>query len=288
MFARLRPTSAAALLACAAIGCAPLRHAPSEGVQLPRHRLASDSIVLEVAFVRFPAGQLDPADAVWLAADEQQLAVESRRRLADNGLRCGLLGSQLPPELRELLDAAASPLGPGTDVGISADAATATQQRLPLRAGNLGRIVLGSTHDLLHVLTQEEGELRGETYREARCELAVRSYPQGDGRVRLEFTPEIHHGQPRQRYLGGQGGIRVESRQDERVFERLRFDATLSPGQILVFGPTLPGKGLGGCFFASPGDEQPGRLLLVRLAQTQLDDLFAPEQVAAPLATPFD
>jgi hypothetical protein len=46
---------------------------------------------------------------------------------------------------------------------------------------------------------------------------------------------------------------------------------------------------LGECFFAERSSGATQRtFILVRLSKTQLDDLFAPEQTSAPLATPLD
>ena len=63
--------------------------------------------------------------------------------------------------------------------------------------------------------------------------------------------------------------------------------AVLQPGQSLVLSTTLDVKGLGESFFSH--DAASGavrRILLIRFAQTQFDDLFMPGQTSAPLATP--
>ena len=72
-----------------------------------------------------------------------------------------------------------------------------------------------------------------------------------------------------------------------RIFERLRLEAVLSPGQTLLLTSTVDTKGLGDQFFsASAGGGGARKLRLVRLAQTQYDDLFASEDAALPAMAP--
>jgi hypothetical protein len=67
------------------------------------------------------------------------------------------------------------------------------------------------------------------------------------------------------------------------------MEPILSPGEILIVSGTPDVKGLGQHFFASPNaDEKSQTMLLVRLAQTQLDDLFAPDQILSPIVTPLE
>ena len=59
------------------------------------------------------------------------------------------------------------------------------------------------------------------------------------------------------------------------------------PGHVLMISGTPDVKGVGSSFFteADSGTTY-RRILLVRLAVTQYDDLFAPDQIVKPLATP--
>ena len=76
---------------------------------------------------------------------------------------------------------------------------------------------------------------------------------------------------------------------DKLVFDRLRLDAKLTPGQVLLVSNTAEIKGPGESFFAETANGTVERtLLVVRVAQTQLDDLFTPEHALAPLVTPGD
>jgi len=275
----------AALLATG--GCAPLPSVANKPNTLPPSRLAPDSVVIDLAFVQLPAADVVSYEAVWNAADEQTLTADLRRRLATNGLRIGLFGQQLPTQVRQLLDAPKNVLanvadGSTTDLEIGG-----SQQRLPLRAGHRSIVKVSRSHPSLSVLLSEDGNVRGHQLSEARCIFALKAYPQGDGRVRLSIVPEIEHGESKTRWAASDGIMVPQTGQERLVLDRLRMEALLNPGQWLVLSATSEIKGLGEYYFAQlTGGVVERRLLLIRLAQTQHDDLFGPGQTSAPLATP--
>jgi hypothetical protein len=161
------------------------------------------------------------------------------------------------------------------------------RRRLQSRTGRRGRIVMSGPHDRLEVLRNESGQLRDEIYEQAACVVALRTFPLGDGRVRIELTPEIEHGPLKQRLVDGDGALRWEPSQERRIYDDLCMESIVAPGQTLVLSATPQMAGVGRSFFVreSNGGLRPV-LLVVRLAQTQHDDRFAPDQVAAPLVTP--
>ena len=84
--------------------------------------------------------------------------------------------------------------------------------------------------------------------------------------------------------MGSQGIIRLETGRAKKVFENLAISATLSSGEMLLVSsqPQRPGS-VGHYFFTeqtSGALEQ--KLLIIRLAQTQHDDLFGGEVSAEP------
>jgi hypothetical protein len=277
---------ACCLLWCAAavlVGCAHWNTDVSEPPGLPPTKMSSDTVVLEIAFVRLSGESLAAQDELWRQVDEQPLAADVRRRMNENGLRAGIVGSQLPPLLRKLLEEKADPLAiAGADLATDQ---TTTLRRLDCRAGKRGVILAGRPREKLTLLLHEEGRVRGETFGGAQCLFSITTFPQGDGRVRVELVPEIEHGAERQQWVARDGAIRVEPGKNRRILDSLKMDLQLSPGDVLVATCTSEGKGLGKQFFAdaSPGEQ---KVLLIRLAQTQYDDLFAPEKVSTPLVTP--
>lgn len=274
------------VLAIACVGgCALWSETPSEPPSLPAAKMSHDTVVLEIAFVRITGDALLRQDDLWREVDEQQVEPQARRRLLENGLRAGVVSSQLPPLLRQLLEEKADPLavkGPGIT-----DDVTAAQRQLQSRAGKRGVILAGGQQEKMALLLQQDGRISGEEYVQAQCLFAVKTFPQGDGRVRLELVPEIEHGDARQRWVGQDGAFRVESSKEHKVLEHLRMELLLSPGEVLVLTCTPDQKGLGKQFFASSAAGEQ-KLLMIRIAQTQYDDVFAPEKLQAPVATPVE
>jgi hypothetical protein len=245
--------------------------------------MSPSSVILEIAFARLPTNGEETAADIWDQLDEQHLPTALRRRLEANGIRCGLVGLHLPESLRERLPR------PDGNPDAAPDRATAAtvpsqQRRLQTRAGQRSEIVTSLTHAELAVMFRDQGRVRGEWLDEAQCLLGVKTLPDVDGRVTLELTPEIQYGQPEQQWVGRDGMFRLEAGRKRRVYEPLRIAATLAPGQSLLLTCTPEGKGLGRHFFTETvsGTRQQ-KVLLVRLAQTQHDDLFAPPPTDSPL-----
>lgn len=274
-----------ALLLGSSGGCALWTEKPTEPPSLPPAKMAQDTVVLEIAFVRIAGEALMQQDDLWRQVDEQPLPAETRRRMLENGLRAGVVSSQLPPMLRKLLDEKSDPLavkGPGTP-----DDVTASQRQLQSRAGKRGVILAGAQREKLALLVQQDGRVTGEEFQQAQCLFAVKTFPQGDGSVRLELVPEVEHGEAKQRWVGQDTSFRIESSREQKVLENLRMELKLAPGEVFVVTSTSDQKGLGKHFFAdgAPGEQ---KLLMIRIAQTQYDDVFAPEKLTAPLVTPSE
>lgn len=276
-----------AFLAGGVAACAPLVQETPRPARLPPVKLAPDAVVLDAAFVRLPLKDQQSYDDIWQAADELFLPAELRRTLALNGLRVGRFGQQLPARLRELLDTPLRPLE-NPDEAASADATLgSTRQHLSIRSGQRTNLKTSEPYPHLSVLWTEDGQIRGHTLTEASCLLVLRAFPLGDGRVRCTLTPEIEHGPPRTRWVRGEGMLIQQTGQERLSYQRLEIEATLAAGEWLLVSTTPEVVGLGAAFFAQgTGPASHRRMLLVRLSQTQYDDLFAPEQTSAPLATP--
>ena len=275
--------------ACAVAGCAPWDVPSVEPLKLPAAQMSPDSVALDITFVRMPAADAASNDAIWAEADEQHFPADVRRQLAANGLRVGVIGVQIPARLRELLDAKMNQFEERSDdVGTSDGEVNRSPRRQQCRAARPVKIPVSKTHASLAALVFEEGQLHGQQLSSANCLFVLKPYPQGDGHVRLDVTPEIEHGQTRQEWVGIEAGSLMQrTSRDRLVLDRLQFKSTLAPGQILLVSATPDVKGLGEQFFTETANGTVERtLLLVRLAQTQYDDLFAPDQIAAPLATP--
>jgi hypothetical protein len=183
------------------------------------------TIPVELSFVRFDDTAAAVDGELWDAVDEQSLPVATRRLLAANGLRCGIVTGELPPHVAERL--AASPWDGAAADGLLPGASRRTLRLLP---GRRADIVTATPTSELIVLHEDDDGIRGETFREAGGYLELRGWPAGGGQVRLEITPEIRHGPVRRSWVGEEGRFRIEAGQARQRFERLRITAEVPDG----------------------------------------------------------
>jgi hypothetical protein len=246
--------------------------------------MSSDSVVLEMFFVRFPFGDAKANQDLWEEIDEQRLSPELRERLTQNGFRAGLVTGQIPAELAKLLELSQklAPTGEveSTPVDAAASEPRVMRRHLQIRANQPGEIIASSVYPQLPLLMGDSGQISGQTYNQAQGIFSVKASPQPSGPFRLELTPELHYDQPKQRWVGSQGVLRLESARPKRTFDSMILAADLAPGDMLVLS-SLPNKkgSLGHYFFT---EESSGKidqkLLIIRLSQTQSNGLFDPPE----------
>jgi hypothetical protein len=255
-------------------------HDAGESKMLSPARMAEDSVVLEVMFV-YIAPQDNAADsALWQQLDETHLPIPLRQQLDANGIRAGLIGGSLPEPLLALMQDERNTTDLQQRAGNLATATENRMQRMQCRDGQPGRIVVSpSTHRQLAVVIVEGDYLRGHTFQQAQCLLGLRTYALGDGRARIHLIPEIHYGDATTQFVGQEGAWMLKSDRAVASFKDLELNHVLAPGQTLLLTTSPTAHGLGGSFFTdiqATSDTQ--ILVLVRLAQTQQDDLFATDQ----------
>jgi hypothetical protein len=250
----------------------------------------ADGVQLEIVSIRFPNGDQAFNGDLWKEIDEQQLPPGVRRQLAENGLRAGIVSGPMPSLLAQLLNSAEKPASVFEAAASLEHAPVVSRQQMQLHSGWHGQIFASSTYPELPLLTSEEGHVCGHTYPQAQCAMNTRVLSQGDRQVKLQFTPELQYGEPRQQWvtdevasvgqaLNRDGVLRPQSGKPKRVFEELSFEATLAPEQMLVLTtlPDRPGS-LGSYFFTEQQPDQlQQKLLVIRLAETHYSDMFAPE-----------
>lgn len=261
-------------LGCATPGSDVGLNAPDKPL-IPPVRLAPDSVVLEIGLVDAPHEDDEWNYDVWSEIDEQQFSPDLRRRLNKNGLRVGTVGSQLPIKLREAIDARAN-TARGILAAISEGENLAQNRRIQTRTGKRSEIVTIPTQPSMVVLMDDGEGVVGKSYSDCQSVFAVRCFPAGDGTARIELTPEIQFGPQKQRWTGSDGMFQLEAGREKKAFERVSFSTTLTPGQTLVVSAIGGRRSLGGNLFTTRKDQT--RLLMIRLAHTQYEDLFEPEE----------
>ncbi|MEN6494458.1 MAG: hypothetical protein ABFD16_09205 [Thermoguttaceae bacterium] len=251
---------------------------------LTRPRMSPDSVVLDIVSIRIPFGQEEANRGLWDEVDELHFPAEVRRQLNKSGFRAGVVAGQIPVALARLLETTDKPApnaGEAQEVNLAEVEAEprVVWRHLQCRRAQRAEILASHVYDELPVLTTEANGLCGQTYLKAQGVLGAKAFPEPDGRVRIDITPELHHGESRQRFVENQGMLRMEAGRSRRVFDNLALSATLAPGHLLLLSclPSRPGS-LGHHFFTSvTSGQREQKLLVIRLSQTQHNGLFDPE-----------
>ncbi len=247
--------------------------------------MSRDSVIVEMTTVEIAAENLKDDQQLWSKVDEQHLPVEVRRRLAAAGVRCGVAGTELPAAVQTALtEVHDEPQVASTD-GQLLSVNGPRRRRLQCRSGERHQLLLAEVQDELSVLWRDEGRVRGTTFSAAQPMFVLRAFPEQSGQVRIVLTPQILHGDPETRWVGRDGMFLMETGKQQEKFDDLAMELTLSPGEYLLVGSSDAGGGLGECLFHAP--DHPGRrkVIVFRLAQTQLDDLHPSTAVSKPLVT---
>lgn len=275
-FASLAPLIILGLLA--SCGCRPWAPAKEEVSRLPSFRMNPDSIALEIALANIRIEDAARLDELWRTLDEQAISVESRRVLDLNGFRCGIASTHMPAIFRELVDRENDSNNAPALVG---------HQLVQNGYGEFHPLEVGPTQaKLLWSLQDLEGRVRTGSCENATCLFELQTFAMGNGTAEIKLHPKIAYGQPKPKLASENNSFALRPLRDEIGLAELVFECRLKPGETLIVGPTHPAAGLGKSFLT---DEQSDagvvRLLLIRLARTQWDDLFSPPKKVSPLGT---
>jgi hypothetical protein len=269
--------------ACALAGCHAAFIAPPEAAldKLLRPVTTSpESVKLEIFEARIPLDQDRQIETLWDQVDELCLDSDLRSRMLANGLRAGVVGGSLPDELSSLLGLTADPSEISAEEVVTAASAVprVTQRVMQLNRRDSKIIQVCDLREEAQILFNENDRLGGKTYLqvEGRYELRAESMP--GQRVSVRLVPELHHGELRNRYSGGdQGKFLITPSREREAFEQLAMAVELLPGEMLVVG-CLPQaeSSLGGVLhMASANGRTERKFLMVRLLETPPSEILA-------------
>src|SRR5262249_8310944 len=140
-----------------------------------------DVIQMDVALIERPVGDRYINTDLWDLADEQVLEADHKGLLRENGLRVAQVDGIPPAGLQSLL---------------TSESSCANPRRIRMRAGNTRTLLLGpSPPQCRFQIKQALGEPAIVTLEQAQCTLLVVPTKTNDGHVRLQFTPQILHGE---------------------------------------------------------------------------------------------
>lgn len=269
-----------ALLSCVVLACDSLPgRSPTQqatAFKLPALTAPRDSVEVEIVFVDRPVSDPLLGKTLWREIDQVgTLSAEQRAAVREAGLLVGHVGSSPPDALQSLLNLTDEELERQRREanGLPKTAA----RRVALPAGTETEIWSNepAAQRTVSVSTGKPLELTN-----VRGLLRLKAERSQEGWARLDFTPELHHGQTGTRPFAGASGWMYRTTQEVIPCFAQHFSANLNVGEMLVLTCDRERSGtLGQSLFQfedSTGPKQ--RLVVVRLAELRE---IAPKRVRA-------
>jgi hypothetical protein len=233
---------------------------------LPPLQAPPDSIQLEVFFIERPAEDHLVSTAIWKEVDQLgALPSETRENLRENGFRIGNVSSNPPPSVQKLL---------GLVAEIPADSAETAKpimgRRQFLAPGVETEIPTGILHEQCEFQIHDGNQTKTVAYENVRCVLRMKASKLQEGWIRIDFQPEIHHGEQKMRHTANadEWGLRMCQKIDVRQAQR--FSLKMNVGELAILTATPHQEGtLGDRFFCH--DDQglkKQRVLVVRIVDS--------------------
>ncbi|MBI1347433.1 hypothetical protein GC163_14235 [bacterium] len=236
----------------------------SQRSALPPLKAPADAIQLQIVFVERPIDDPLVSQLIWQDIDQVGAVPPAKRQvLEDNGLRVGQVGAHPPGSVQKLLGLTQELVDP-----TSSDQQFMRGRRLGLRSSQETEV---QTIDALQEYTihyQFAGQEEIVDYKQSRPIFKIKPVRIQEGWVRLEFTPEIHHGEGRMRPTPTNAGWELRGGQNTDARHALKFDVMLNNGEIaIVSGDGLKPQSFGyRCFCQVADGRRTQRVLIIRLA----------------------
>ena len=294
------------VLICCVCGCAPWEKPDKKStLTFPKTRIAVDAVGLELGVVQLDSDQSETFEQFWGLLDQQELPLELRKRLDQNGIRAAIMSSHPPALLHDLVEPKPIRMDKLTELEKQLHAKgllrekqrMIAHERISSREGQSRPVATSGNHAEISWIIRNGDKQTVGSDKSVRGVISVTSYPQGDGSVRLVFKPEIHHGRIRHRIGAAEHAFLMKESQAVTPVDDLKFAVTLRSGESIVIAPTQDVADLGKLLFgnsdiASESDvavaqasRPTHRILLVRVVQTQMDDLFSESNLVEKLTT---
>lgn len=260
-------------------GCHTLIGSPevaSEGL-LQAAPSSPDAVTLDIYWADLPAGgESDWAD-LWRFVQEERLDGALRRRLAEQGLRAGIVGGVPPEEIVRLLDPEGRHTGSSRseetegEETVLAESTGVSRKTIQLRPGKPLEIKASQTLEEFPLLAADGRS--AEMIRGAQAFYQLELERRAGGGYTVGLTPELQTGAARWKWTPDETGMisRQKPMRDKRVFADLAIEAPLVLGEMLIVTSRGEASGglLGHCLHRSDaGSEEGSRAILVRLTHT--------------------
>lgn len=216
-------------------------------------------------------------EQLWRETDQQSIAAAQRQVLDRNGFRAGLLASQIPPSLGELLD---------TELPMVADVlpdlieahddpdlpgrSRLAGMRMTFQPDSGREVPVSGRFDVASWQVNAGEQFSPGTATAARACFQLTASPAGDDVVSLAVLPGFREAGARPVFGSGQRDFELQAEQILHPLGELAFVLQVRRGQTLLIGPTSQSSEIGRLFFGDPekelySDAYLRRLMLVRL-----------------------
>jgi hypothetical protein len=215
-----------------------------------------DVIQIDYALIERSVGDSFINRELWQYADEHIVPVDRKGLLEENGLRVGQISGTAPSGLQTLLTSEK----------------TCIARRLFVRKDKASTIVLGPPAALCRFELSDKTGRSSVSLGRAQSAHEVVAERVRDGRIRLQLTPQIKHGEAK--LLPGVAddgaGWALKEQRPTESYSGLKFETTLNPNQYALVGACPDAEGLLGsaCFVRKDEAAPVQRLLVVRCCCT--------------------
>lgn len=243
------------------------------------------AVAVDIYWAKTSANDPQWHDKLWDSVQEERLPVETRRALAENGLRAGVVGGTPNTTIARLLDPDPEATPEERQQATLSGTAKVTRRLLTLRPGQRGEIQSTDSPSDCTLIRRRDGELTGKPYAAAQGLYALQLERKEGDRIELELVPEVHYGQMKMRVIAtGPGALAQRAVREVDIFDELRTKVSLTSGEMLIIS-ALPNSGcqLGGMFHTGEGPDGPQqRILMIRLSQVPKSQTLAKRDNAWP------
>ncbi|HMP80205.1 MAG TPA: hypothetical protein PKD54_12190 [Pirellulaceae bacterium] len=274
-------------------GCKPWYSSNQRGVSRSTNlrfapaRLTPDSLVLEVGVAQIEPVDSDWFETWWTRLDQQSVPLELRKRWDRNGLRLAVVTPSGIAELRKKISPA-SAKNPAVDEMEEGEAESERQPlsgffRLEAKTFRADQPREVSVAPVRGAASWSMVDSEGLTYgfgENVACLMLVTASNLSSGNAQIRLAPRLKFGPTTYVTQAWQRAFEVDVSHQENRLHQLDVDIPLRLGQAIVVSCTPNTTDMGALFFGDPfeqaelGPPQGRRILIIRLTQTQSDDLF--------------
>ncbi|MFK8114184.1 MAG: hypothetical protein AB8B91_18425 [Rubripirellula sp.] len=251
---RVSTLTAIAFLATTMVGCASWKASPKRKVVTKKATVQVPTnpklVLLEVEFINLDLDENDPdaSESLWQWIDETKVDAENRQRLLANGIRVGYVANE--QRLRKRMSDSSGKQDVVekflAEASIASDVSHGTK-RIPMRLGKRHELPLHQPIAGSHVaLIRLDNETIGKTLADAQYLYSITATSAANQKqIHLRMTPEIQHGDMRQKWVGSDSALRIDTRRETWAIPELDLNVLATEGETLAIAPTSPVRGLG-------------------------------------------